>query len=174
MIITGPDLTKAPPRSPRVRLGGYVILPRLLDKGRATIAGKNGVYQFSSPLDRRFFGFTGIRPNSLMNQLATGKSDELILHWVRKSAPQTRVGRRLNHGLSQKCGGRLRTSSRESSLLRFKNASRPAGTILSLGSTFWTWMTTFLFEGKYNAMQIHKSGSGLVFLSRRVVLREQT
>ena len=90
MIITGPDLTKAPPRSPRVRLGGYVILPRLLDKGRATIAGKNGVYQFSSPLDRRFFGFTGIRPNALMNQLATGKSDELILHWVRKSASQPR------------------------------------------------------------------------------------
>ncbi len=90
MIITGPDLTKAPPRSPRVRLGGYVILSRMLDKGRATIAGKNGAYQFSSPMDRRFFDFTGIRPHSLMNQLATGKSDELILNWVRKSAPQLR------------------------------------------------------------------------------------
>ncbi len=35
-----PDLTQRPPRSPRVRLGGYVILPRMLDKGRATINGK--------------------------------------------------------------------------------------------------------------------------------------
>ncbi|MCS1408425.1 MAG: hypothetical protein M2R45_01600 [Verrucomicrobia subdivision 3 bacterium] len=91
MVITGPDLTKAPPRSPRVRLGGYVILPRMLDKGRATIAGKNGAYQFSCPLDRRFFDFTGISPNSLMNQLATGKSDELVLTWIRKSAPKQRT-----------------------------------------------------------------------------------
>ena len=35
-----PDLTKRPPRSPRARLGGYVILPRMLDKGRAAIAGR--------------------------------------------------------------------------------------------------------------------------------------
>jgi hypothetical protein len=36
------DLTVRPPRSPRVRLGGYVILPRMLDKCRAMLAGKNG------------------------------------------------------------------------------------------------------------------------------------
>ena len=88
MVITGPDLTKAPPRSPRVRLGGYVILPRMLDKGRATIAGKNGAFQFNCALDRRLFDFTGISPNALMNQLATGKSDELVLAWIRKSAPK--------------------------------------------------------------------------------------
>src|SRR6266446_4883444 len=48
-----PDLTKQPPRSPRVRLGGYVILPRMLDKGRATIAGKNGEYHYACPMDQR-------------------------------------------------------------------------------------------------------------------------
>ena len=37
--MNAPDLTQRPPRSPRVRLGGYTILPRLLDKARATIAG---------------------------------------------------------------------------------------------------------------------------------------
>jgi Domain of unknown function (DUF5069) len=37
-----PNLTQRPPRSPRVRLGGYVILPRILDKGRATLAGNAG------------------------------------------------------------------------------------------------------------------------------------
>lgn len=87
MVITGPDLTKAPPRSPRVRLGGFVILPRMLDKGRATIAGKNGLYQFNCPMDRRLFDFTGMSANALMNQLASGKSDALILAWIRKSAP---------------------------------------------------------------------------------------
>ncbi|HKS37360.1 MAG TPA: DUF5069 domain-containing protein, partial [Verrucomicrobiae bacterium] len=33
-----PDLTQRPPRSPRSRLGGYSLLPRMLDKGRATLA----------------------------------------------------------------------------------------------------------------------------------------
>ncbi len=42
-----PDLTQRPPRSPRVRLGGYVILPRMLDKGRAALAGKLGEYHFA-------------------------------------------------------------------------------------------------------------------------------
>ena len=38
MSLHTPDLTQFPPRSPRVRLGGYAILPRMLDKGRATVA----------------------------------------------------------------------------------------------------------------------------------------
>jgi len=32
------DLTQRPPRSFRVRLGNYVVLARMLDKGRATLA----------------------------------------------------------------------------------------------------------------------------------------
>jgi hypothetical protein len=39
-----PDPTQRPPRSPRVRLGGYVILARILDKGRAELAGTAGEY----------------------------------------------------------------------------------------------------------------------------------
>jgi len=42
------DLTERPPRSFRVRLGNYVILARMLDKGRATLAGKNGEYKYNS------------------------------------------------------------------------------------------------------------------------------
>ena len=41
------DLTQRPPRSARVRLGGYAILPRCLDKGRATVNGKNRKYTTS-------------------------------------------------------------------------------------------------------------------------------
>ena len=40
MAVQALDLTQRAPRSPRVRLGGYVILPRMLDKGRATINNK--------------------------------------------------------------------------------------------------------------------------------------
>ncbi|MEJ1973364.1 MAG: DUF5069 domain-containing protein [Lacunisphaera sp.] len=35
-----PDLTRHPPRSPRTRLGGFVHLPRLIDKARAVVTGK--------------------------------------------------------------------------------------------------------------------------------------
>jgi hypothetical protein len=38
------DLTERPPRSFRVRLGGFVILARMLDKGRATLAKKNAKF----------------------------------------------------------------------------------------------------------------------------------
>jgi uncharacterized protein DUF5069 len=34
------DLTQRPRRSTHARLGGFVILPRMLDKGRATLAKK--------------------------------------------------------------------------------------------------------------------------------------
>lgn len=77
-----PDLTQRPPRSPRVRLGGYVILPRMLDKGRATLAGKNGEYHYACPLDQRFLNFTGIDPEKLKEQLALGKGDTEILEWI--------------------------------------------------------------------------------------------
>ena len=81
-----PDLTKQAPRSPRVRLGGFVMLPRMLDKGRATLAGKNGEYHYNCPLDQRFLGFTGTDPEALKQELATGKGDGEILEWVQANA----------------------------------------------------------------------------------------
>jgi len=80
------DLTQRPPRSARVRLGGYVILPRMLDKGRATVAGKNGEYHFACPLDQRFLEFAGINPEALKKQLAANKSDTEILAWIQKNS----------------------------------------------------------------------------------------
>lgn len=82
MPITAPDLTKQPPRSARVRLGGYVILPRMLDKGRAEIAGTNGEYHYACPMDMRLMQFLGIDPAALKAELATGKGDGEILAWI--------------------------------------------------------------------------------------------
>ncbi len=86
-----PDLTKRPPRSPRVKLGGYVILPRLLDKCRATIAGKPGEYHYACPVDQRFLGFVGIDPEALKNEVATGKGDGDILEWINANAKHPRT-----------------------------------------------------------------------------------
>ncbi len=90
MNIAFTDLTQRPPRSPRTRLGGYVHLPRLLDKGRATLMGKNGEYNFDCPLDQQFFSFIGIKSSELLEQLAANKSDGEILTWIRESAPLKR------------------------------------------------------------------------------------
>ncbi|MGA3172486.1 MAG: DUF5069 domain-containing protein [Chthoniobacteraceae bacterium] len=84
------DLTQRPPRSPRTRLGGFVILPRMLDKARATIAGANGEYQYACPLDQRFLDFAGIDPEALKEQLATGKGDGEILAWVLENSKNKR------------------------------------------------------------------------------------
>jgi hypothetical protein len=86
-----PDLTQQPPRSPRVRLGGYVILPRMLDKGRATIAGKPGEYHYACPMDQRFLEFTGIDANALKKQLAADKGDGEVLAWIEKNAKRKRT-----------------------------------------------------------------------------------
>ena len=80
--LSAPDLTKRPPRSARVRLGGYVILARCLDKGRATLAGKNGEYHFDCPLDQHILNFAGVKAADLKKQLALGKGDEEILRWI--------------------------------------------------------------------------------------------
>ena len=86
MAIFALDLTKQAPRSPRVRLGGFVILPRCLDKGRATINGKNGEYHYDCPVDHRFLDFVGIKAAALKKQLATGKGDGEILAWITANA----------------------------------------------------------------------------------------
>jgi hypothetical protein len=91
MKINAPDLAQRPPRSPRIRLGGYVILPRMLDKGRATLAGKAGEFRFNCPLDRHFLDFAGIDPLKLKKQLAQNKSDGEMIEWVNANAKNKRL-----------------------------------------------------------------------------------
>jgi hypothetical protein len=83
-----PDLTRNPPRSPRVRLGGYVLLARVLDKGRALLAGKNGEYNFDCPMDKYFLDFVGLKGSDIKSQLEQGKSDGEILVWIQENAPR--------------------------------------------------------------------------------------
>lgn len=88
--ISAPDLTKRPPRSPRCRLGGYAILPRMLDKGRADIAGTNGEFNYNCPLDQHVVNFLGFDPAALREQLAAGKGDGEILEWLQTNAKHKR------------------------------------------------------------------------------------
>jgi Domain of unknown function (DUF5069) len=73
------DLTQRPPRSPRSRLGGFAILPRMIDKGRATLAKRNGEYIYHSPTDRHLVRFLGFDAAAMLKELADGKGDGEIL-----------------------------------------------------------------------------------------------
>jgi hypothetical protein len=85
------DLTQRPPRSFRVRLGNYVVLARMLDKGRATLAGKNGEYIYNSPTDQRLVQFLGLDPKALLKKLGSGKSDGEMLEWVQAHSKTPRT-----------------------------------------------------------------------------------
>ncbi len=89
--LPSPDLTQRPPRSPRVRLGGYAMLPRMLDKARASLASRAGDYKYGNPMDQYFFGFTGITPDALLEQVKTGANDWDILLWVNAHANPRRA-----------------------------------------------------------------------------------
>jgi hypothetical protein len=84
--IPATDLTQRPPRALRQRLGGYVILPRMLDKGRATLVRTNGEYNYNSTTDQRFTGFVGIDAEALLRELQAGRGDGEILDWINAHA----------------------------------------------------------------------------------------
>jgi Domain of unknown function (DUF5069) len=85
------DLTQRPPRSPRGRLGGYVLLPRILDKGRAALAGKLGEYHYAGKgMDRHFFNFVGLDHEALSRELTKGGGDGELLAWVQANAKHQR------------------------------------------------------------------------------------
>jgi hypothetical protein len=83
MSIPVTDLTLRPPRSPKARLGGYALLPRMLDKCRAELNGTAGTFHFACPNDQRILGFLGIDPGALKAEVAKGEGDGDILKWIR-------------------------------------------------------------------------------------------
>ena len=88
---TSLDLTQRPPRSPRVRLGGYVLLPRIIDKARAALASKLGEYHYGGKgMDRHFFNFVGLDHEALKNEIAKDSGDGELLAWVQANAKHPR------------------------------------------------------------------------------------
>src|SRR5438045_519692 len=62
-------------------LGGYVRMGRMMEKGRATIAGTAGEYHFDCPVDNMLFGFKGVKGADVRAVLASGASDAEVLAW---------------------------------------------------------------------------------------------
>jgi hypothetical protein len=83
--VTGKDLRKEAPRSPRIRVGGYAILARTIDKCRALVAGNIAEYHFDCPLDNMLFGFKGVKGDDFKAQIEQGAGDQEIVEWLNQS-----------------------------------------------------------------------------------------
>lgn len=81
MNIHAKDLTKEAPRSAYQTLGGYAILARAIDKGRAHINGTNGEYNFDCPVDNMLFSFAGIKGEDFKKVLESGADDDAAVAW---------------------------------------------------------------------------------------------
>lgn len=95
------DLTKAPPRSPYVELGGLLFLARTIDKMRAALPGGNlGSYQIAG-FSKRMLDGLGIQEDDLQAVVALASGDEEVLAWVRKHSDQGRYAEINAYLLSQ-------------------------------------------------------------------------
>jgi hypothetical protein len=80
-------------RSPRETLGGYVLLPRLIDKVRLNARGllpheyvKNLLGSSAMTLDGWLLEFTGLDAEELKKAILSAESDEAVLDWVESHA----------------------------------------------------------------------------------------
>jgi len=81
-----PDLSREFSRSPRMKLAGYVLAARALDKCRAELAGTQGEYHYACPMDSMFLEFAGISAKDFKRAVAEGRSDEEMDRWIREHA----------------------------------------------------------------------------------------
>jgi hypothetical protein len=89
-MITAKNLAQEPARSPRIRIGGYALLARMADKGRASLNGTAGEYHFDCPVDNMLFGFKGVNGGAVKPLLADGANDEQVAAWLDKhGTPKT-------------------------------------------------------------------------------------
>lgn len=88
-------------RSPREHLGGYILLPRLIDKVRLHAEGRlpqeYAAYLLKPglTLDGWFLAFTDLDREKLREAILAGRSDEEILAWIERHArPHTDTEKR--------------------------------------------------------------------------------
>lgn len=75
------DLSTEAPRSPHLRLGGYSILARMIDKCRAVLNGTQGEYHFNCPLDKMLFEFKQVEADDVNALIESGADDEAVVRW---------------------------------------------------------------------------------------------
>lgn len=77
------DLSAAPPRSPKLSLDGLVMLPRTIDKLRATLpGGVVGGYRIRG-MSLRLLEWLGVEEDAIREAVAAAKTDDDVAAWLR-------------------------------------------------------------------------------------------
>ena len=77
------------PRSPYERLGGYVHLPRLIDKARLHRRGLLNGYNYKTVgFDKHLLTFLKLDPDAFERTANELEDDDAIMAWVRQNAVQ--------------------------------------------------------------------------------------
>ena len=107
------SLTQRPPRSTKARLGNYALLPRMLDKCRAELAGKNGSFHYACPNDQRILDFLGIGSEALKAEVAKGGGDGSVLEWIKANQKIVQLPRKSRPGAMRRINAnRMRATRR--------------------------------------------------------------
>jgi hypothetical protein len=79
-------LNKRVPRSPYERLGGYVHLPRLIDKARLHRQGLLNGYNYKTVgFDKHLLAFLRIDPDAFEEAANRLEDDAAVLHWIEQN-----------------------------------------------------------------------------------------
>ncbi len=85
------DLSKQPPRSPKVELDGVVMLARTIDKLRASLPGGNmGVYKIEG-FSQRMLDAIGVSEVQLRDVVAKAETDEDVAKWLRAQTDRAKL-----------------------------------------------------------------------------------
>lgn len=96
------DLTKKPPRSPWVKIGGAYMLARTIDKLRAKLPGGNiGLYRIAPGFSERLLAAIGCSEEELSDAVARAKSDDDVVAWVEARADKAKL-EKFNDGVSKR------------------------------------------------------------------------
>jgi hypothetical protein len=90
------DLRTGIPRSPKDRLAGIPMLPRTIDKARASLAGTLGeyVYGAKSSFDMSLLDFLGLTPEAFLDGVRVSPDDESMARWLSAHARQVTPAQR--------------------------------------------------------------------------------
>ena len=84
------DLSKAPPRSPQLELDGLVMMPRTIDKLRATLpGGVSGGYRVRG-MSLRLLEWLGVEEDAIREAVAQAKTDDDVAAWLRGRVDTTK------------------------------------------------------------------------------------
>jgi hypothetical protein len=120
-------MQKLRPRSPYERLGGYVHLPRLIDKAKLHRKGLLDGYNYKTVgFDKHLLAFLKLNPDAFEEAAHRLDDDDAILIWVQKNGA-THSPESIEHWNEMMISRRPDTAAKKARFLHFLKESGGAG-----------------------------------------------